>query len=77
MFEDLFDHFLIFDESDGSNLITALGTGPEINLIDFLNQPGSVFWVLFGGAFRLQGRRDQAIQKPHFKALDSNHRQAV
>jgi hypothetical protein len=27
MLEDLFDHFLIFDESDDSYLTTALGTG--------------------------------------------------
>jgi hypothetical protein len=26
MLEDLFDHFLIFDESDDSHLTTALGT---------------------------------------------------
>jgi hypothetical protein len=37
MLEDLFDHFLIFDESDDSHLTTALRTGQGINLIDLLN----------------------------------------
>jgi hypothetical protein len=39
MRENLFDHFLIFDESDDSHLTLALGAGQGINLIKFLNQP--------------------------------------
>ena len=32
MLEDLFDHFLIFDENDDSHLTLALGAGQGIHL---------------------------------------------
>jgi hypothetical protein len=48
MLEDLFDHFLIFDESDDSHLTLALRAGQGINLIYFLNQSGPVFSVFLG-----------------------------
>jgi hypothetical protein len=46
MLENLFDHFLIFDESDDSHLTLALGAGQGINLMYFLNQSGPVFSIL-------------------------------
>jgi hypothetical protein len=54
MLEDLFDHFLIFDESDDSHLTLAFGTGQGINLKHFLNQPRPILSIFLGGTFWLQ-----------------------
>ena len=42
MLEDLFDHSLIFDESDDSRLPLGFGAGQGVHLIDPLNEGGQV-----------------------------------
>ena len=54
MLEDLFDHLLIFDESEDSHLTLALGAGQGINLINLLNQPHPILTIFPGGTLRFQ-----------------------
>ncbi len=61
MLEDLLYDLLVFDESQYTHLILALGTRSGVHFIYFLDQPGPVFPVFSGRSIRFQNTGYQLV----------------